>query len=188
MRDLDLAAYGLAWCKAPAVLAHALADGGRAVLCTDVADTAALLDQDAPGDGEAWLRLYQDWTRVREPLLDALFTPVPAVGPATRLLRTMGAAGTLEFARLAVLPVRRLAEENFREDAAALLLTGKCSAQRPGAASRLRRRFRLAAGDAGAGRRLPSPARRRRPTCRGPALQSGGGGGAGVVWDGRDVR
>ena len=124
MRDLDLAAYGLAWCRAPAVLAHALAGGGNAVLCTDVADTAALLEQDAPGDGDAWLRLYQDWTRVRDPLLDALFTPVPAVGPATRLLRTMGAAGTLEFARLAVLPVRRLAEENFRGDAAALLLTG----------------------------------------------------------------
>lgn len=124
IRELDLAAHGLIWRKAPAVLAHALPDGGSAVLCSDVADTAALLDQDAPGDGDAWVRMYQDWLRVRDPLLDALFTPVPPIGPATRLLRTMGAAGTLEFARLAVLPVRRLAEENFRGTAAALLLTG----------------------------------------------------------------
>ncbi len=124
IRELDLEAHGLVWRRAPAVLAHALPHGGSAVMCDDVADTATLLDQDAPGDGEAWVRMYQDWMRVRDPLLDALFTPIPPLRPAARLVRAMGAAATLDFARRALLPVRRLAEENFRGSGAALLLTG----------------------------------------------------------------
>ncbi len=124
IRDLDLGAHGLAWCRAPDVLAHALDDGRCAVLRTDVSDTAAGLDEVARGDGDAWMRMFEDWMRVRDPLLDALFTPFPPVAPAVRLLRTVRTAGALELARLGVLPVRRLAEENFRGEGPALLLAG----------------------------------------------------------------
>ncbi|MGV1009975.1 MAG: phytoene desaturase family protein [Dermatophilaceae bacterium] len=124
IRDLQLADHGLVWCRAPDVLAHALEDGRCAVLRSEATDTAAGLDDDASGDGDAWMGMFRDWQRLRDPLLDALFTPFPPVGPLARLLARLGTAGALELARLGVLPVRRLAQEQFRGDAAALLLTG----------------------------------------------------------------
>ncbi|WP_307865114.1 phytoene desaturase family protein [Myceligenerans salitolerans] len=124
IRGLHLEDHGLAWSRAPSVLAHVLDDGAAAVLRTAPEDTAADLETEAPGDGDAWLRMFAGWTRVREPLLDALFSPLPAAGPALRLLRRAGAAGALDLARLAVTPVRRLADENFRGAGGGLLLTG----------------------------------------------------------------
>lgn len=124
LRGLDLQDHGLAWVHAPSVLAHPLDDGRCAVLETDPARTAAGLEAAAPGDGEAWLRMVQAWQRIRDPLLDALFTPFPPVRSAARLLARLGVAGGLDLARLAVLPVRRLVEEQFTGDLAGLLLTG----------------------------------------------------------------
>ncbi|QBX55808.1 NAD(P)/FAD-dependent oxidoreductase [Nocardioides seonyuensis] len=124
IRDLHLEQHGLAWRQAPDVLSHVLDDGRAAVLRRDPADTAAGLDAEAAGDGEAWLEMYDGWQRVRDPLLDALFTPFPPVAAGARMLRRLGASGGLDFARLAVLPVRRLAEERFRGQGAGLLLTG----------------------------------------------------------------
>lgn len=124
IRGLHLEEHGLTWSRAPDVLAHALDDGGAAVLRARAEDTAAGLDEAAPGDGDAWLELVAGWDRVRDPLLDALFSPLPAAGPVLRVLRRLGAAGTLDLARLAVLPVRRLADETFRGEGGGLLLTG----------------------------------------------------------------
>ncbi|WP_454042378.1 phytoene desaturase family protein [Cellulosimicrobium sp. Marseille-Q8652] len=124
IRGLHLEDHGLAWSRAPAVLAHALDDGRAAVLHDDPDDTAAGLEAFAPGDGEAWLRMFASWTRVRDPLLDALFSPLPAAGPVVRLLRRLGVPGALDLARLATLPVRRLADETFRGEGGGLLLTG----------------------------------------------------------------
>ncbi|QUC01505.1 NAD(P)/FAD-dependent oxidoreductase [Cellulosimicrobium cellulans] len=124
IRGLHLEEHGLTWSRAPDVLAHALDDGGAAVLRARAEDTAAGLDEVAPGDGDAWLELVAGWDRVRDPLLDALFSPLPAAGPVLRVLRRLGAAGTLDLARLAVLPVRRLADETFRGEGGGLLLTG----------------------------------------------------------------
>ncbi|WP_407345195.1 phytoene desaturase family protein [Pengzhenrongella phosphoraccumulans] len=124
MRDLDLGAHGLAWVHAPDVLAHALDDGRAALLSRDPNRTAAGLDAWSAGDGDAWLELVRAWDQIRDPLLDALFAPFPPVAAAARLLRRTGAAGGLDLARLAVLPVRRLATEQFHGEGAALLLTG----------------------------------------------------------------
>jgi phytoene dehydrogenase-like protein len=124
IRDLELGRFGLEWRSSPDVLAHALDDGRCAVLRADAEGTAAELDRHTPGDGEAWLGMYADWSRVRDPLLDALFTPFPPVRSAARLLRRVRTAGALDLARLAVLPVRRLAEEHFRGEPARLLLSG----------------------------------------------------------------
>lgn len=122
--DLGLEEHGLTWRHAPYVLAHAFDDGRAAVLSRDPEVTAASVESFAPGDGEAWLRMFAEWRRIRDPFLDALFTPFPPVGPGLRIVRALRAAGTLDLARLAVLPVRRLAEENFRGAGAAALLTG----------------------------------------------------------------
>jgi phytoene dehydrogenase-like protein len=124
IRDLHLEEHGLTWRRAPHVLAHALDDGSAAVLCSRAEDTAAGLEAQCAGDGDAWLELVAGWDRVRDPLLDALFTPFPPVTSGLRMLRRLGAAGTLDFARLGVMPVRRLGEERFSGRGPGLLLTG----------------------------------------------------------------
>jgi len=124
IRDLELERHGLEWVRAPAVLAHALDDGRAAGLFDHAEQTAAGLDAFAAGDGDAWLSMFIQWRRIRDDLLDALFTPFPPVAAGARLLRVLGAADTLRLARLAASPVRRLAEETFRGDGGRLLLTG----------------------------------------------------------------
>jgi phytoene dehydrogenase-like protein len=124
MRDLDLHRHGLRWVHAPDVLAHPLDDGRCAVLSRSLERTAASLDSFAPGDGAAWADMFARWQRVRDPLLDALFTPLPPVRSMLSLLRRLGTAGALEMARFATLPVRRMAAESFAGEGAALMLTG----------------------------------------------------------------
>jgi phytoene dehydrogenase-like protein len=124
IRGLDLGDHGLAWEHAPDVLAHVLDDGRAVVLSTSLERTAASVDEFAAGDGAAWVELADAWQAIRDPLLDAMFTPFPPVRAVVRLLRRTGVAGSLDLARLAVLPVRRLAEERFRGEGAALLLAG----------------------------------------------------------------
>ncbi|MHB2024368.1 MAG: phytoene desaturase family protein, partial [Mycobacteriales bacterium] len=110
---LNLAEYGLRWRHAPVPLAHPLPDGRAAILGADPDATCASLDRLAAGDGAAWQRLHGLWQRLREPLLDAIFTPFPPVRAGTRIARRLGPKGLLRFARFALLPVRRLLEEEF---------------------------------------------------------------------------
>ncbi|MFL6154543.1 MAG: phytoene desaturase family protein, partial [Marmoricola sp.] len=121
---LDLHQHGLAWTQAPSVLTHVFPDDRGVTLERDPEATAAGLDAQAPGDGAAWLALVEHWRRIRDPFLDSLFTPFPPVRSGLSLVRRLGAADTLEFARLAVLPVRRLGEELFTGTGAPALLTG----------------------------------------------------------------
>lgn len=124
IRDLDLERHGLAWERSPAPLAHVLDDGFCAVIEDRAEDTAAGLEAEAAGDGDAWLELVRQWDAVRDAVLDALFTPFPPVRPLARLLRAAGTGGTLDLVRLALTPVRRLGTERFRGQGGPLLLTG----------------------------------------------------------------
>ncbi|MFD4035261.1 phytoene desaturase family protein [Streptomyces sp. NPDC058637] len=121
---LELQEEGLSWSHAPRVLAHPLPDGRCAVLERGAQDTAAGLDTFAAGDGAAWLDLYGTWSRLGPDILRALFTPFPPVRSALRLAARLRASGGLRMARTMVLPVRRLGEEEFRGEAARLLLAG----------------------------------------------------------------
>jgi phytoene dehydrogenase-like protein len=112
---------GLRWVHAPAVLAHPLPDGRAAVLSRDLDATAAGLDELGAGDGAAWRRLYGTWERLNPALLDALFVPFPPVRSGVRLARSLGLAELLKFARFALLPARRVAEEEFTGPGALLL-------------------------------------------------------------------
>ena len=79
---LELDRHGLSWSHAPTVLAHILPDDRCAVLHRDVAGTAASLDEFASGDGRAWTDLVEEFERIREPLIAALFRPFPPVRSA----------------------------------------------------------------------------------------------------------
>ncbi|MGW0673199.1 phytoene desaturase family protein [Streptomyces sp. NPDC002746] len=124
LAGLDLRAEGLSWSRAPRVLAHPLPDGRCALLERGAEETAAGLDMFAAGDGAAWLDLYGTWNRLGPDLLRALFTPFPPVRSGVRLAARLRAAGGLRLARMLLLPVRRLGEEQFRGEAARLLLAG----------------------------------------------------------------
>jgi phytoene dehydrogenase-like protein len=123
MRALELEEHGLRWRRSPVVVAHPFGEGEAVVLSQDIDETAASLDRDHAGDGDAWRRLYGEWERVGEPFLEALFRPFPPVRPAIGLGRILGRDLT-RFARFAMLPVRRLAQEHFGGRGGAMLLAG----------------------------------------------------------------
>ena len=124
IQGLDLGRHGLTWVQAEKVLAHALPDGRAAVLHRSPEATAAGLEEFGKGDGQAWLDLFANWQSIRDPLLEAMFTPIPPVKSMISLLRRTKIRGALDLARLSVLPVRRLADETFTGDGGGLLLTG----------------------------------------------------------------
>ena len=124
IRHLKLEDHGLRWCRAPVVLAHPAGDGTCPILSTDLDETAASLDACHPGDGDAWRRLYDRWTRLRDPLLAGLFTPTPPVAASARLAVSAWSDGWTRVARFALLSVRRMGEEEFGSDAARRLLAG----------------------------------------------------------------
>ena len=124
LNSLELERHGLRWRRSPLVLAHPRQDGRGAILSTDLDETAASLDADSPGDGDAWRKLFGLWERIGDDLLDSLLSLFPPVVPGARLAARLGPAGLLRFARLGLLPVQRLAEEEFSGPGAGLLLTG----------------------------------------------------------------
>ena len=124
MGSLDLGRWGVKWAHAPLVVTHPLGDGRVAALSRDIDVTATSLDAFAPGDGDAWRELVGQFARMREDFVAALFRPFPPVAPALRLLRELGTADALRFARFATMPLRRWSEETFNGIGAATLLAG----------------------------------------------------------------
>jgi phytoene dehydrogenase-like protein len=124
LRRLELEQHGLEWAHAPLALAHPHADGRCAVLSRDLQETAASLEAFAPGDGAAWERLFQRWRRIRDPVLSGLFSLFPPVRAGLGLATRMPPRDLLRLARFALLPVRRIAEEEFDGAGGGLLLGG----------------------------------------------------------------
>ncbi|OLT11697.1 FAD-dependent oxidoreductase [Pseudonocardia sp. CNS-139] len=128
MRSLELEAHGLRWAHAPAVLAYPVrADAPAAVLHRDRTATAAGLDEHAPGDGDAWLRLCAQWDAIGDAVLRTVLTGFPPVRGPAQLLRRLGGAEALRLARFLALPAGRMARELFTSEAARLLLTGNAA-------------------------------------------------------------
>jgi len=121
---LQLESYGLRWSHSPLVLAHPSRGGPCAVLSTDLDETAASLDLFAPGDGDGWRRLYGLWERIGKDFVDALTSPFPPVRAAARVAAGLGREGLPLFARHSLLPVRRMAQEEFAGAGGGLLLAG----------------------------------------------------------------
>ncbi|MFM6852209.1 MAG: phytoene desaturase family protein [Terrabacter sp.] len=124
---LQLEQHGLEWVQAPSVVGHSFPDGRWGVLHRDRHDTAASLDADHPGDGEAWLQLCDTWDRVGDDLIRCLLNPFPPVrggaGLAWRVLRP----GGFELVREMLMPARTLVEMLFGGEAARLLIAGNAA-------------------------------------------------------------
>ncbi|WP_345361664.1 NAD(P)/FAD-dependent oxidoreductase [Saccharopolyspora cebuensis] len=121
---MGLAEHGLRWRHAPAALAHVLPDDRCAVLSRDLAETTSSLAGFAGSDARAWRAEFATWRRIRDDLVGALFDPFPPVRSGAKLLRSLGAADALRFARLATTPAAALGAERFAGEGARLLLAG----------------------------------------------------------------
>ncbi len=127
IKALELERHGLRWANAPLPLTHVLDpdDDTGAAIAPDPAATAANLAAEHAPDGDAWLRLYEDYERIREPMLDALLTAWPPVVAAARLARALGSLGELtRFARFMSLPAHRMGQELFGGRRGRALLAG----------------------------------------------------------------
>ncbi|MCU0254156.1 MAG: NAD(P)/FAD-dependent oxidoreductase, partial [Acidobacteria bacterium] len=98
-------------------------DGHTAAIHEDIEGTCESLEKFAPGDGDRWREVYEEWARVQPHMMDALFTPFPPVLPAARLALSLR-GDLLRFARIGLVPVRRFAEERFRGEGGGWLLGG----------------------------------------------------------------
>lgn len=126
LRELNLEDHGLRWTHAPSVVGHARSatDDDAPVIYRDVEHTAAELDRHHPGDGERWRRLFDQWLRIKDPLLSTLFTPFPPLRGPVSLLRSLGTGEALRLAQLMVSPAGVMAQRLFDGEAARLLLLG----------------------------------------------------------------
>ena len=105
-------------------------DGAWALLHRDREVTAALLDDQHPGDGDAWLRAVRaSGTGSATHLVGALLTPVPAgPGRARRCWRGCRRVGGLRFVKTLLTPGRRAGPRPLRRGRR----RGCCSPATPG--------------------------------------------------------
>ena len=99
-------------------------DDDAPVIFHDVDQTIADLNRRDGADGAQWGVLFEQWQRIKEPLLSTLFAPFPPLRGPVRLLRELGTAEALRLAHLLLLPAGVMAETLFDGDAARLLLLG----------------------------------------------------------------
>jgi phytoene dehydrogenase-like protein len=121
---LELERYGVNWLSAQGVVAHPHPDGRCALLSMDLEETCASLDAFAPGDGDAWRRLFDLWRRAGPHLVGSLLTPLPPIRPGLGMLNALGPRGLADFARFSLLPARRMAEESFKGEGGGWLIAG----------------------------------------------------------------
>jgi len=127
LRPLELEKHGLRWAHAPLPLVHVLdsEEGTSVAIHPDPEETAKSVGAEHPGDGEAWLRLYEQYVDIREPLLRSLLTTWPPVVPGIKLARKLGSAGELlRFARFMAMPMHRMGKELFEGAGGPALIAG----------------------------------------------------------------
>ena len=113
IQALDLESHGLVWEHAPAVLGTPFADGSWAVLHREREDTAAGLEADHPGDGDAWLEMCKVWDRIGDQVVGALLSPFPPVKHGIGATLKLPSSGGLGFVQQMLSPARSVAEERF---------------------------------------------------------------------------
>jgi phytoene dehydrogenase-like protein len=124
IQSFRLEAHGLSWTHAPAVLGHPFPDGRWGLVHRDRSITAGLLEQQHPGDGEAWLALCALWDRIGDQLIGALLSPFPPVRHGLAALARLRSVGGLDFVKLLLTPVTEVGQTRFAGPSAPILLAG----------------------------------------------------------------
>src|SRR3712207_6528702 len=124
IQSFHLEEHGLEWTHAPAVLGHPLLDGRWALLHRDRDLTAGWMDEQHPGDGEAWLDLCRDWDQIGDQIVGSLLSPFPPVKHGLGALMRLPKVGGLRFVREMLTPVFDIGLMKFGGDAPRLLLAG----------------------------------------------------------------
>lgn len=127
--ELDLPAHGLVWSRSTAAFGHPRGpdDEDAVTLRPTAPETAHDLERRCAGDGDAWLRLHEQWSTIREPFLRMMLGPFPPIRSPLTALHRLGTGEALRFARMLTLPVRRMAHELFGSESAGLLLQGNAA-------------------------------------------------------------
>jgi len=127
IQSLELERFGLRWAHAPAVVGHPQPDGNWAILHRDREITARLLDEQHPGDGQAWLDLCSIWDAIGDRLVEALLSPFPPVRGGLRTLLRLPRAGGLSFVRDLMTPALQLGAARFGGPSPRLLIAGNAA-------------------------------------------------------------
>jgi phytoene dehydrogenase-like protein len=127
LRSFGLEQYGLRWVHAPAVVANPVHDDQWAVLHRDRHLTARLMDEQHPGDGEAWLDLVAQWDRIGGSVIDALLTPFPPLRAGLGAIARLPRVGGLSFVKEMLTPVNDVGRQRFGGEAPRLLLAGNAA-------------------------------------------------------------
>jgi phytoene dehydrogenase-like protein len=124
IQSFHLEDHGLVWTHAPAVLGHPLPDGQWGLLHRDREITAGLMEEQHPGDGEAWLELCAQWDRIGPHIVGALLSPFPPVRSGLAALARLRSVGGLDFVRTMLTPVADVGRDRFAGFAPRILLAG----------------------------------------------------------------
>lgn len=121
---LPLERHGLRWVHPEVCYAHPLAEGRAAALYRDPERTAASLNALAAGDGDAWFEFVTPFLDRFTALRDTMLHGFPPLTGPLRLTLGLGARGTLDFARLTLMPAQALAHELFSDPGSRAWLYG----------------------------------------------------------------
>jgi len=128
---LELERHGLRWIQPEIAMAHPLQDGRAAVLSRSLAQTTASLDALSPGDGARWQAFAAPYLRHWDAVRATMLSGFPPLRGSARLGLALGLAGTLDFARLVLMPAEALARELFAGEGAAWLYGSALHADAP---------------------------------------------------------
>ena len=121
---MPLERHGLRWIHPRYCYAHPTSDGRAAALARGVDETAATHDALHPGDGEAWRRFSAPYLRHWNAWRDTLLGGFPPIAGPAKMLAAHRVRGTLEFARLLLMPAEALAHRMFGADGSRAWLYG----------------------------------------------------------------
>ena len=116
--------HGLRWIHPRHCYAHPLPEGRAALLSRDLGETAASLDALHPGDGAAWTAFARPYLEHFGAWRELMLAGFPPVRGTLRTLAVHGLSGTLDVAKLLLMPASALAARLFEHGGARAWLYG----------------------------------------------------------------